>query len=445
MIEKEKFYYCSFCIIFWVLAMWSFVTQEIPGLGGLVTPIRLVIDMFVVTVGVSALRNRRDILVMVSFFLVSFVSSVFVNHESFLTYINGIREFIGLVFMAPLVRYVLASPGGGEYKRKIDRQILIFLILQVVAVPYQAVKYGVGDHGGGTLGDGLSGALSTIVYFATFYLISQRWDSDNYFSSLRQNWKYLLLLTPTFLNETKISFIYLFLFFVFLFSLSWKSVIKGIMMSPLIILLLGGLGYLYLYAAKIDASFFMDEEFYQAYLFGDDADRLIEFGDNYENGDYYELEDQWAVDLPRFFKIFQAPELLERTDGGLIFGVGNGQFKGGNALDKTDFARKNELWFRGTIPMLFDLLIQMGILGVIWFVCNIVSAMCYRNNLTPMSLNLKVYLTAIIFMQLFYGQLCTYLVVDLFLFYVLFCSTDLDGLHAGSETEEPDNLEISES
>ena len=425
MIEKSKFFYYSFCIFFWVLATWAFVIQEIPGLGVLEGPIRFLIDFAVISVGLMALNNKRDALIMVSFVLLSFTSTIFINGESLLTYLNGFREYIGLIFMAPIVRYILACHRRDEFVAGFDRQIVIFLALQLIVVPFQAIKYGVGDHGGGTLGDGLSGTLSTVIYMATFYLVSRRWDPTDYLGSLYKARYYFILLIPTFLNETKISFIYLLIFFLLLFALKWTSVLKVVVAMPFVTMLLGVLAYFYLSVTHMDYDMFIEPEFYQAYLFGDDGDRLIEFSENYENGDYYELEDQWAVDLPRFFKIAHVPEMLEKTKGGMWFGAGNGHLKGGSTLDKTEFARKNEIWFRGTIPLLFDLLVQMGIMGVIWFVINILTALKLKNNRAPMGLNNKVLMLSFIFLQLFYGTLFTYLIVDLFLYYIAFRSTNL--------------------
>ena len=425
MIEKSKFFYYSFCIFFWVLATWAFVIQEIPGLGVLEGPIRFLIDFAVISVGLMALNNKRDALIMVSFVLLSFTSTIFINGESLLTYLNGFREYIGLIFMAPIVRYILTCHRRDEFVAGFDRQIIIFLALQLIVVPFQAIKYGVGDHGGGTLGDGLSGTLSTVIYMATFYLVSRRWDPTDYLGSLYKSRYYFILLIPTFLNETKISFIYLLIFFLLLFALKWTSVLKVVVAMPFVTMLLGVLAYFYLSVTHMDYDMFIEPEFYQAYLFGDDGDRLIEFSENYENGDYYELEDQWAVDLPRFFKIAHVPEMLEKTKGGMWFGAGNGHLKGGSTLDKTEFARKNEIWFRGTIPLLFDLLVQMGIMGVIWFVINILTALKLKNNRAPMGLNNKVLMLSFIFLQLFYGTLFTYLIVDLFLYYIAFRSTNL--------------------
>lgn len=167
---------------------------------------------------------------------------------------------------------------------------------------------------------------------------------------------------------------------------------------------------------------FTDVEFYQAYLFGEDTDNLLEIGENYQDGDYYELEDQWAIDLPRFYKIFAAPTLLKGTKGGLVFGVGLGQFKGGTNMDKTDFARKNDFMLRGTVPLLYDLMIQMGLLGVAWFFWNLISALRYKNRRTSMSLNIKVYISVIVLLQVCYGTLLTYMMVDFVLFYLMFRS-----------------------
>lgn len=419
MIEKSKFYYYSFSVLFWIIATWGFVLQEVvPGLTPLLSTFRLLIDAAVIILGLMVLRDRRDIIVIAAFLLISFTSTVVINHESFVTYINGFREYVGLMFIAPIVRYLITNYRREEYIRSINRQLLVFLLLQMVAIPFQAVKYGVGDHGGGTLGDGLSGAISTIIYIGTFYFISQKWDPDNYFRSLRENWKYLLLLIPSFLNETKISFIYLFFFFLLLLGLKWKSVVRLIVALPVLSVLLGVAGYVYLNSTGQDMELLSDPEFYQAYLFGEDADHLLELGENYQEGDYYELEDQWAIDMPRFFKIFRIHILLEDSKGGMIFGAGLGQFKGGTNMDKTDFARRNDYMLRGTIPLTYDLLVQMGILGLIWFLWNIFSLLRFKSRRTPMSVPIKSYLLMIVLLQLCYGTLLTNLMVDIVFFFV---------------------------
>lgn len=423
MIEKSKFYFYSFCLLLWATATWGFIIQEVvPALLPMTSTIRLLLDTGLILLGLMTLRNRRDIAVIATFVGLTFFSSVFLNHEGIATYLNGIREFTGLLFMAPIVRYLVTNYRREEYIASFDRQLLIFLMLQMVAIPFQAVKYGVGDHGGGTLGDGMSGAVSTIIYLGTFYLITRRWDSHNYLKSLRQNWMYLLLLIPSFLNETKISFIYFFLFFLLLFGVNMRSLFKLVLALPFIIVGLGVAAYTYLKATGQDAEMFTDVEFYQAYLFGEDTDNLLEIGENYQDGDYYELEDQWAIDLPRFYKIFAAPTLLKGTKGGLVFGVGLGQFKGGTNMDKTDFARKNDFMLRGTVPLLYDLMIQMGLLGVAWFFWNLISAIRYKNRRTSMSLNIKVYISVIVLLQVCYGTLLTYMMVDFVLFYLMFRS-----------------------
>ncbi len=423
MIEKSKFYYYSFCLLLWGLATWGFVLQEIvPGLMPMWSATRMILDVGLITVGIMTLRDRRDIAVIAVFLILTFFSSVFLNKESIFTYANGVREFAGLLFMAPIVRYIVTNYRREEYIKSLDRQLLIFLMLQLIAIPYQAVKYGVGDHGGGTLGDGMSGAVSTIIYLGTFYLISRRWDSHNYLRSLRENWMYLLLLIPSFLNETKISFIYFFLFFLLLFGVNVRSLFKLMLALPVMVVLLGVAAYVYLNVTKQDAEMFVDADFYQAYLFGEDTDNLLEIGENYQDGDYYELEDQWAIDLPRFYKIFAGPTLLKGTKGGLIWGVGLGQFKGGTNMDKTEFARKNDFMLRGTVPMLYDLIIQMGLLGVAWFFWNLISAIRYKNRRTSMSLNIKVYISVIVLLQVCYGTLLSYSIVDFVLFYLMFRS-----------------------
>ncbi|MEE0979114.1 MAG: hypothetical protein UH625_06875 [Muribaculaceae bacterium] len=430
MIEKNKFYFYSFTILFWLTGTWGFVFQEIatpllPATG----LVRLFLDVFVIILGLMTLQKRRDIIIIVSFFALAYLSSVLLNKESLTTFLNGCREYVGIMFMFPILRYLLTCKRAEEFKTSLDRQIIIFLAIQWIAIPFQAVKYGVGDHGGGTLGDGLSGAISTILYIGTFYLVSRNWDADNYFASLRRNWKYLLLLGPSFLNETKISFIYFFFFFLFLFGFKAKSLFKLLLALPAISILFTSLGYVYLTATGQDIETLTDPEFYEAYLFGIDAENLLEIGENYQEGDYYDLEDIWAIDLPRILKISQTPMLLQDCRGGMMFGAGVGQFKGGTTMEKTDFARRNDFMLRGTIPMMYDLLVQLGILGVIWYFCAMGSAINFRNKRTPMSLNVKCYIGMIVFLQLFYGTLFTYLMVDAIFFFICLRTQSLSNDH----------------
>lgn len=436
MIEKSKFYYYYFCTLLWFLATWNFVIQEaLPGLMGLESLFRLLVDAAIILLGLMTLRDRRDKFVILVFFIITFVSSICVNKEGLVTYANGVREYVGLLFMAPVMRYMITNYRGDDYIRSIDRQILLFLALQLIAIPFQSVKYGIGDHGGGTLGDGLSGTISTLIYIGTFYLVSRRWNPDDYLRSLRDNWGYFVLLIPSFLNETKISFIYFVLFFLLLFSIKLQSLYKLLFAVPLIGVVLGFAFQMYLSLNQLTVELFTDPEFYQSYLFADDADRLIEFSENYQDGDYYQLEDQWAVDMPRFFKIMQIPNILSQTKGGMILGAGVGQVKGGSVVDKTPFAVKNEIWFRGTIPMLFDLIVQMGLVGLAWFVWAILTAVRIRDNSIAMSLNVKVYMLMIIFMQMFYGTLLTQPIVAIFFFYIMFRNTPLQTEYDAEQPE----------
>lgn len=429
MIDKYNLYYRLFMTAFWVMQCFGFVSEELlPPLENARSLVYLLCDIIIFLVGIAAIRendNKGDRRVAVSFLIIAVVSTIIVNREGVTSLINGSRDFFGLIFILPILRYFFTSDKGNEHFIKVfDRQLYIYLWLQAVCITWQFIKYGVGDHGGGTMGFGASGTASTCIYFVSYYLMTKRWNEDrNYFRNIANNWVLVFLLYPSFLNETKISFIFLMCYFLLLIKIDKKTIKYFVIAIPAMIVILIGLWGVYLDITDQDADELTSQEFYDNYLFGgDDLDRMIEVGLLVQDGTIeIDQSDVWSVDIPRFSKIVMLPILFDDCNGGALLGAGLGQFKGGTTMEMSRFAKDNQWLLLGSRPWLFFVLVQLGAIGLVWFIIDMGWILNYKKRTYAYSKNIKIYLTVILALTFLYNdslrffQYCTILFfIDLF-------------------------------
>lgn len=406
MVDKYKFYYYTFITVFWIAMTWGFITDEIfPFLEAVKPMLYLVIDAVLVFLGFATLRQRGDVAVVLSFFVLAILSTVILNHLSLLFLFNGLRDFIGLIFVVPILRYFFNSPNGVEFRAKFDRQLYILLCLQAFCLVFQFIRYGAGDHGGGTFGFGGSGIVSMMVYMLSFYFISQRWDSSNFARSFMANKKYILLLIPTFLNETKASFLLLILYFILLLKFDRKAVLRLIFITPLFIAAFIGVVSLYMNVTNQEADEVFSEEFVTNYLYGENLEDLAEIGMMVQDGEFdMDARNWWEEDIPRFGKIVLVWPMLKEGSGGLWFGRGVGQFKGGTIVDNTDFYKKNQWLMFGSKPLTFTLLVQLGFSGIIWFLLVIFRDLYAKGSRRPMHRQMLIFLWACVTLVMMYND-----------------------------------------
>jgi hypothetical protein len=423
MIEKDPLYFKLFLFVFWVLACWGFVSQELlPFMAPLGSVIALLCDVIIAILGLVTMQSKRDRIYAAIFFAIGIITTCLVNRESVVNLINGSREFIGMLFAVPVLRYFLTTKNHADYKARIDHQLLVFLYVQAFCVTWQFIRYGANDHGGGSMGNGYSGIVSMMIYVISFYLISQKWDRDNYWQSLKDNKLYIILLFPTMLNETKSSFVLLFFYFVMLYRFEWQKLGKLLMLIPLLIIASLGLGYAYLSATNQKADEVGSEAFLVDYLVGEDPERLAELALKVQEEEI-ETDNICVVDIPRFTKIFTIPVLMQETKGGMLWGAGLGQFKGGTNLAVTHFARNNKWIMQGTRPWLFYLVIEFGFIGAIWFFFNFFSIMRMKDRPVELSKIVKYYLVMTMALILFYDDAFRSLIFCLGFFYVALASS----------------------
>ncbi len=405
MIEKGPFIYRLFLIIFWVGTCFGFVSEELfPPLASLRPYVLILVDLLIVIAGILSLKKKTHKWSIIIFFLIAIVSTLIVNKHSYIVFINGCRDFLGLLFILPILYYLFNFDDRLRFTENFDKQLKIFLWIQCFCTVWQFVKYGAGDEVGGSFGTGgFSGTLSMVVYMTSFYLINKNFDRDHYFISLKNNWIYLFLLFPTFLNETKASFIYLFAYLILLSKIELKTIFKLLALSPIIAVIFGGLFYVYTVITNQDFGELTGEEFYENYLVGEDPDELIEVCQLYYEGRFDNEDDNiWATDLPRFTKIILLGNVLEDSKGGILLGAGVGQLKGNTVLSKTRFAEKYQWYLVGTRPWILTSVVQLGFIGLIWSLFVIFNAISFRNRRENNSINIKLYLAMIaLFMQVY--------------------------------------------
>lgn len=356
---------------FWIWAVFGFVQDEIlPFLVNLQSIVFVTLDIILLIMGLITARKTIDIVMGLSFIALTAISTIFVNNLTLANYLNGFREFLPFVFMVPLLRFFLDNERYRDvFIRRFDKHLLIFLIIQVPCMVYQFLKYGANDHGGGSMGNWFSGPISTLIYVTTFYLVQKRWDSEHYLKSVLQNKWYLLLLLPSFLNETKVSFVYFALFFAMLFRYDAKLIFKVALASPLFVV-----AYYIAYNAYMSATQAEEDSVDMSYLVYEylstnevDLDDMILFSEMLEHGDFGD-DDDWSVDLPRMTKIVMMPEVLSSSNGGLLLGAGLSHFKGGTNVKQTKFAKEFHWILNGTQPFVFFVVMQIGLIGLLWMI-----------------------------------------------------------------------------
>ena len=118
LINRYKLYLSLFLTAFWLACCWGFVADELlPPLHKYETVKLLLVDSILVVLGCACIRTRFDIIAIISFLILSVVSTFLINHEGIMIYFNGFRDFIGLLLVVPIFRYFLTYSYATEFKR----------------------------------------------------------------------------------------------------------------------------------------------------------------------------------------------------------------------------------------------------------------------------------------------------------------------------------------
>lgn len=396
------------------LAYSGWVIEEIlPFLEPVRMPVGVLVDAAIAVTGMMCIRRWGELIGILGLCLLSYFSSIFINEIPMPLYANGMRDLFALMFLPPLLRRVMADDCRSWVMPRFDRQLYIWLCIQAFCLVEECVRYGAGDHGGGSMGNGYSGIVSTAIYIVSFYLMSKRWQpSLSYAANIRGNMALVLLLLPTFLNETKVSFVFFAVYFILLFRLDRTFLPKlGIIIPVLAAFLF--LGYT-VYSSTSGNEDVFTNEYMEEYLAGDSDVDIEDAADAFQEGLFD--DEEWDVDVPRAAKILFLPPMLDTAKGGMVLGAGMGHFKGWDSGNTTQLYKDNQWIMYGTFPYIFAMVLQLGILGLAWVLGFFVYSTRPRRNPGYHSLNIKIFIYIMVGVILFYNDSLR----DMFLMIVLF-------------------------
>ncbi|MDE6581836.1 MAG: hypothetical protein K2K47_04855 [Duncaniella sp.] len=420
MVEKYLLYSRIFFVTLWVMLTFGFVSQEIiTPLKSLHVAVFLIADAIFLLLGAMFIQNRRDILVLIVFLFLGIISSMILNREGFVITFNGTRTYFGLIFAIPILRYFMSGKNADRFIASFDKLLFYFLLLQIPCVAWQFIKYGAGDRVGGSLGDWSSGVISALIYASSFYLVSRRWDYNDFIGSLRKNYVYFLLLLPTFFNETKASFLYLVAYFLLLLPLNIKMAKQLFWILPLMMVVISGLGVLYLKVTNQDADRVLSYDFVEQYLFGESTEHVVNVALAVED-DGLQVDETWGniIDIPRFSKLIVLPSIFKESHKSMLWGAGLGQFKGTNVVGFTPFSKRNYWLLRGSKPWIFYIIVELGILGLVWNLWLLISMFSPRSVVTN-GLNIKFFVGFQLLFLFFYSDALINLYYCSIMFYIL--------------------------
>ena len=398
-IEKETFYRRALLTAFWIRGCWGFFAWElVPFMLKLLPIVYLLFDVVMVTMGVMLMKRWRDRVFTFSFIVIAGIITCYYNKLSLFFYINGLRDFIGWLFMIPIFAYFIGDKERKErFMPVFDHHLFIFLIVQCPCMIFTFLVHGACDWGGGSLGNLNSGIISTLIFAISFYLLQKRIDPENFWRSIWDNKIYIILLFPTQLNETKVSFVYLAMYFFLLLPFNRKIFERLVMAVPIFLVGLFGAAWAYITSTGGSMGDVFSLEYYtEMYLYDPSMDSI-----NYAEW-LFDTDAGENDDVPRLSKFLLLSDINDENPGHLMTGFGVGQFKGGSFIDNSQFFKKYEWVLIGTIPYAYHVYIQLGVIGLLlmfWFFFNLLSApgQGFKRNYNVHSYILLVYLLLLLY------------------------------------------------
>lgn len=398
-------YVCQLTLwaVLWVWGTYGFIADDVfRQLQPMRPMLMLTLDAIIALMAFVVVRKMWAWVCIAVFVVLSWLATCVFNHEATMFWVNGMRDFIGMLMVYPIILFVIEDETSRQrFLDTFDRQGLYFIMVQCFCIIVQWFMYGAGDLVGGGYGHYYSGQVSVTIYLISFALIRRRIDYDHFVKSLGENKIYILLLLPTFLNETKVSFVMLGLYFLLLAPIDRKLLMRLMIVVPLLALLttVGLAVYNYTTELSQSGTNFNSLEDAVAYFVLDDLEKV-------EGDARWNIENNHGrADVPRLSKLMYLAVLNEQEPGHVIAGFGVGQFKGGTQMAQSDFAREYDWLLMGSIPYVFHVYIQMGVLGLLMFVCYAVFLAWKRPLGTQRDVNLQLMLLAVALLVCLYNDM----------------------------------------
>ncbi len=405
-ITKSRLVMNIFFALLWYVFTYNYVIQVLHLPGTLQSLMQLASEGILVLLAVITLRRRIDWVVILSFIALAAYTNR-LNGESWLIFANGLRTYLPMLMILPVIRFMFATrERSAEFVRLMDKSLFIFLLIQFPCMVVQifTAPNGNPDYVGGSLGNFTSGVVSHLIYLVSFYLMGRKWDKNlSYLANVKRNWLLLALLAPTFLNETKISFVFMLLYFLLLAPFDRKFVKNLLFMIPIAgVAVAGGME---IYMSTIGAgSDVFTTEYISEYVTGDVMVELVEQDKLEEAEDWVSSSMTANPDYPRGIKFMMVQVLLdEHRNGGWLFGYGIGQYKGGTLVGQSKFAKRYSYLITGTMISGVVVIVELGVTGVLWLIFYLLVFFGALRRWKVINHNLRVYLVLDFIIILLYG------------------------------------------
>lgn len=346
----------------WIRLTFGFVADEFyTDLEQLSPFMKLLFDAVIVMLGLITIRKKSDFIIAGIAFAITGYATLVQNGLDVLFYLNGMRDFIGYIFILPIIHYFADNEIRWQgFIKTFDKSLFVFLCLQAFCVTWQFFEYGAGDHGGGSLGNWHSGIISTLIFLSSFYLLQKRIDRAHFWTSLKNNSLLIILLFPTTLNETKVSFVFMVMYFLLLIPIDREALIRITLAIPILILSLWGAATAYVVSTGGEMGDVFSLEYYiQGYMLAED-DESEKYAQWLVDNDSDEIED-----IPRVTKLLMLSDIYAENPGTELLGQGVGHFKGGTIVPDSDFFNLYKWLLIGSIPYSFHVIIQLGFVGLL--------------------------------------------------------------------------------
>lgn len=426
-VSKGKLVIYFLMFTFWMLGVYPFIVQLFSYQVYQSIDLRVMgfFEMAYLVLGILLLRSKSDIWIFLSFLVMAFLDTVVINELPPIEVFNGVRFYLPLLMMLPVIRYATATRERREFFFELmDRSLYIFLWLQGPCMIYQLVVFGGWDYGGGSLGFGESGVCSELIYMISFYLMLRRWDyKQNYLRNIGRNWILIFLLYPSLLNETKASLLFIALYFICLIPFNKKMIKSLIITIPVVIgaIFLFNSVYQSLYGKAGRNTDILSKEYFDYYVLGDDISAdLIEMA--YEHSDMEE-----NVDFQRGLKWAALPWLMDDEGAQSWFwGNGTGIDKGHSELQPSRFAQSYRWLLYGTQMTLEMLMLECGIWGVVWLIAAMVVLFRGWYRHVRHQKQLTAFLVGMLVAVLFYNTSMNIIIFCLVFYYMAYLSSRWD-------------------
>lgn len=405
-ITKTRLVMNIFFGLLWFLFTYNFALQVVHAPGVIQSVLQLATEGVMVILAILTLRKAIDWVVIISFLvLAGYTNSL--NHESWLVFGNGLRTYLPMLLIPPVIRFMLSTrERATEFVKRMDKSLFIFLLIQLpcMFVQLRTAPDGNPDYVGGSLGSFMSGVVSMLIYLVSFYLMRRKWNSKrSYLGNLKDNWVLLALLLPTFLNETKISFIFLLIYFILLVSFDRRFIKNVLIMIPIVMVVLIGGIQIYLRSAGASEEVFTID-YLNEYFSSDVMVELVEQDKLEDADDWIASSMTTNVDFPRGIKFMMVPVMLnEHRHGGWIFGYGIGQYKGGTLIGQSEFAKRYSYLTTGTVISGIVIIVELGIMGIAWLIFYILVLLGVFRSWKVINRNLRCYVALTVIIILAYG------------------------------------------